>query len=106
MDRGAVPMTAPREYWFARRFPVGHARKAMAPVHWKGYAAAAIFVLVLFIGGGAFAWMGASGYLIQGIVVFSIAALIGCVWFITVATAMGDRTRTVADYQKDRRQRV
>ncbi|MGQ0533690.1 MAG: hypothetical protein ACT4OF_13515 [Caulobacteraceae bacterium] len=94
-------MTTPKEYWFARRFPVGHPRKAMSPIHWKGYAAAAAFVLVLFIGGTAFAWLGASGYLVHGIVVFVIASLIGGGWFITVANAMGDQTRTVDDYRKD-----
>ncbi|OQW62058.1 MAG: hypothetical protein A4S17_08430 [Proteobacteria bacterium HN_bin10] len=95
-----------KEYWFARRFPLGDRRRAVAPVHWKGYVVAIIFAVALCIGGVAFAWMGASGYLMQGIVVFALAALVGGGWFITVANAKADHTRTVADYQKDKPQRV
>lgn len=93
-----MPMS--KEYWFARRFPVGDPRNAFAPVHWKGFAVAGIFVAALVIGAIAFSWMAASGYLMQGAVVFITAAAVGGGWFITVATAKGDKTRTVADYQK------
>ncbi len=88
------------EYWFARRFPVGDRRQSMAPVHWKGYAASAVFVAALTIGGLAFAWMGASGYLVQGTIVFLVAALVGAGWFITVARVKGDPQRTIEDYRK------
>jgi hypothetical protein len=93
-------MSAQREFWFARRFPVGDRRNAFAPVHWKGWAVAGVYVAALVVGGLAFAWMGASGYLIQGAVVFIIAAIVGGGWFIVVANAKGDKTRTVADYRK------
>jgi hypothetical protein len=102
MDDGAVPMTNQAEYWFARRFPVGDRRNSFAPVHWKGWAASAVFVTVLTIGALAFAWMGAGGYLVQGVVVFATAAVVGGGWFIAVARTKGDNTRTVADYRKDR----
>ena len=88
------------EYWFARRFPVGDRRNAMAPVHWKGFAAVAIYVVALIIGGLAFAWMGASGHLVQGTLVFAAAAIVGAGWFIVVSQAKGDPNRTVADYRK------
>jgi len=88
------------QFWFARRFPPGNPRNAFAPVTWQGYAATAVFVVVLAIGGLAFAWMGASGNLMQGAIVFAIASLVGGGWFITIANAKGDRTRTVADYRK------
>jgi len=93
-------MTTQGEYWFARRFPIGDRRNAYAPVHWKGFAASGVFVLALLIGGFAFAWMGASGDLIWGTAVFAITALVSAGWFITVANAKGDKTRTVADYKK------
>lgn len=93
-------MSGETEYWFARRFPAGDRRNAFAPVTWKGYAATAIYVAVLLIGGAGFAWISASGYLIQGLLVFSVAAMVGSVWFISVANAKGDKTRTVADYRK------
>ncbi len=88
-----------KEYWFARRFPPSDRRRAMAPVHWKGYAVTLAFVSGLTLGGVAFAWMGASGYFWQGVVVFAIAALVSGGWFIAVATAKGDPQRTVADYR-------
>lgn len=88
------------EYWFARRFPVGDRRNAMAPVHWKGAAAVTIYVVALIIGGVAFAWMGANGHLVQGPLVFAAAAIVGAGWFIVVSQARGDPNRTVADYRK------
>jgi hypothetical protein len=88
------------EYWFARRFPVGDRRNAMAPVHRKGFAATGIYVAALVIGGLAFAWMGASGHLVQGTIVFAAAAIVGAVWFIVVSRAKGDPNRTVADSRK------
>lgn len=93
-----MPMT--REYWFARRFPVGDRRGGVAPVHWKGWMATTVFVAVLTIGGLGFAWMGASGYLVQGIVLFAVAAIVGTGWFLVVANVKGDQTRTVEDFRK------
>ncbi len=101
MDHGVVPMT--REYWFARRFPVGNPRNAYAPVHWKGWAAAGIFVVALLIGAAGFAWMAATGHFVQGAVVFAVAAIVGLVWFVTIAQVKGDRTRTVEEYRKMQR---
>lgn len=102
VDDGAVPVTrnAAAEYWFARRFPVGDRRNSFAPVHWKGWLVSVAFVLGLGIGGIAFAWLGASGDVVQGALVFAVAALLAGGWFIAVATAKGDRARTVQDYRK------
>ncbi len=94
------PAAPAPEYWFARRFPLSDPRKSFAPVHWKGFVVAGAYVAALVIGGVAFAWMGASSYLIHGAVVFGLAAIVGGGWFIAVAHAKGDRTRTVADYRK------
>ncbi len=66
-------------------------------------APAAIFIAVLAIGAAAFAWMGASGFLVHGMVVFAVAALVGMVWFVTIAQVKGDKSRTVDDYRKARR---
>jgi hypothetical protein len=91
------------EYWFARRFPVGNPRNAMAPVHWKGYAIVAAYVTLLVLGGVAFAWFGAGGNLIFGAAVFAAAAIIGASLFIGLSYTKGDKTRTVAEYRKDAR---
>lgn len=100
MDVRTVPVT---EYWFARRFPVGNPRNAMAPVHWKGYAIVAAYVTLLVLGGLAFAWLGASGQLIFGAAIFAAAAIVGATLFIGLSTMKGDATRTVADYRKEAR---
>jgi hypothetical protein len=91
------------EYWFARRFPVGSPRNAMAPVHWKGYAIVAVYVTLLALGGVAFAWLGASGELIKGAVIFAAAAVVGAGLFIGLSSIKGDQTRTVAEYRRDAR---
>jgi len=91
------------EYWFARRFPVGSPRNAMAPVHWKGYAIVAAYVTLLVLGGVAFAWLGASGRLVLGAALFAVAAIVGASLFIGLSSIKGDKTRTVADYRKDAR---
>lgn len=93
-----MPVT--QEYWFARRFPLSDPRPAVSPVHWKGWAVSAIYLVTLTIGGLAFAWMAANGYLVQGVVVFVVAAAVGTGWFLIVSRAKGDPNRTVADYRK------
>lgn len=100
MDVRIVPVT---EYWFARRFPVGNPRNAMAPVHWKGYAIVATYVTLLVLGGLAFAWLSAGGRAILGAAIFAAAAVIGASLFISLSSAKGDKTRTVAEYRKDAR---
>jgi hypothetical protein len=89
------------EYWFARRYPVGHQSQSYGPVHWKGWAVTGVFVAVLSTGGMAFAWLGASGQMIEGVAIFALAALAGGGGFISIASAKTDKTRTVADYRKE-----
>mgnify|MGYP000004326712 CR=1 FL=1 len=93
-------MSGETEYWFARRHPPGDKRNSFAPVNRMGYIATAIYVVVLLIGGVAFAWIGASGYLLQGALVFAAVAMIAGGSFIAIANAKGDKTRTIADYRK------
>lgn len=95
-----------REYWFARRYPLKDPRQAFAPVHWKGYLVSLVFVSALTAGGVAFAWLGANNEMFEGVIVFAAVALCAGFWFTTTAKANGDRIRTVADYKKDKQQRV
>lgn len=95
-----------REYWFARRFPLGNPRQAYAPVHWKGHAVSLIFVIALTAGGVAFAWFGANDNLFIGIMIFAGVAIIAGAWFTLTAKANGDPVRTVAEYKKDKQQSV
>jgi hypothetical protein len=95
-----------REYWFARRYPLGDTRQAIAPVTWQGYAVSMTFVLALTAGAVGFAYLGASGDLFMGIMLFIGVAIVAGAWFILTAKANGDPIRTVADYKKDKQQRV
>jgi hypothetical protein len=90
------------EYWFARRFPLGSPRAGMSPVHWKGYAVVAIYVTALIVGGVAFAWLGASDRMAEGIAIFVLFAFVGTMFYLTVARQKGDRVRTVADYRREK----
>ena len=95
-----------RDYWFARRFPLSDGRQAFAPVNWKGYAVSLVFVAVLTAGGVAFAWLGAQHNIFMGVMVFAGVALLAGAWFTLTTKANADPIRTVADYKKDRQQRV
>lgn len=95
-----------REYWFARRFPLGDHRQAYAPVNWKGYLTSLLFVCALTGGGFAFAWIGAQGDLFMGSMVFLAVAIVAGAGFMMTAKANGDPVRTVAEYRKDRKQGV
>ena len=90
------------EYWFARRFPVGHPNNAMAPIHWKGWAVAFGFAFLLMTGATTFFWLGSNGQILYGALAFIAAAALGMVWFIGLAERTCDKTRTIADYRKDR----
>lgn len=91
-----------REYWFARRFPVGSPRRAMAPVHWKGWVMSAIFVIALSVGGALFVWLGMNDRTVEGVALFGVVALVATAWFLLLVRANGDNVRTVEDYRKGR----
>lgn len=88
------------DYWFARRFPLSDPRSSMSPVNWKGWLASLVFVLALGAGATAFAYIGASGNIVQGGAIFAGVALVSGAWFVSVSRVKGDRVRCVADYEK------
>lgn len=90
------------EYWFARRYPVGHPRSAMAPVSREGWLVAASFAASMILGVVAFAALAIGGDIIIGAVVFVAVAIFGGGAFVTAAMAKGDRQHTVADYRSGR----
>lgn len=91
-----------KEYWFARRFPIGAMRSGMAPVHWKGWAVAFGFVLAMCLGGLGAWWFIARGEMTKGFIVFGVVAVVSAIGFIGVAHKKGDHIRSVADYRKER----
>lgn len=90
------------EYWFARRYPLGDPRSSMAPVHWKGWLVAAVFVIAMLAGAGAFVWFSRLDRMAEGAAFFTLAAFVGGVFFVTVSRQHGDRVRTVADYKEEK----
>lgn len=90
------------EYWFARRFPLGHGRAGMTPISWKGWLVVATFFAVLAIAIGVAIFMNATGRTIEGVEIFGIAMFVDFLWYGTTTRRRGDRIRTVSDYRKDK----
>ena len=99
---------AENQYWFARRFPVGTGRNAMAPVSPEGFAV--VWRFVAFMVGGAIAavvlvllglfyvpylWIAAP-------IVYVACAAYGGWYFISQAQKRGDPVHTVDDYKAGR----
>lgn len=89
------------EFWFARRFPLGDARQAYVPVHWKGWLAMIAFVAALAGAGAFFAWDAmVEQNFVQGLMVFIVAGFAATAWIQLVVRANSDTLHTVADYKK------
>lgn len=95
-------MNKEREIWFARRHPIGHHSRAMAPVHWKGWAISTVFMLVMLGAGGALLWYGLNNELFHGVAIFAVLAIVFGGWFTLVSRANGDHVRTAADYKREK----
>ena len=93
---------AEKKYWFARRFPVGHPRNAMAPVSTEGWAVVGIFIAATIVGTLGLVFLGLNGQLVSGFAMFVILVLLGGGMFVGMAQSRGDRTRTVDDYKGGR----
>jgi hypothetical protein len=91
---------AAAEYWFARRFPVGHERKSMGPVNWKGWAAFGAFTLALIGGGMAFMLMAIWDSVLMGLFAFAFVAFTATMALLKIVSMKGDQTRTMEDYMK------
>ena len=100
---------AEQEYWFARRFPVGHPRNAMGPVNEQGYAAVRTFISTM-TGGAIVAvvlsfvafWMSQPALYIVGGIAFVAAAAYAAWRLISVSKSRGDRNHTIEDYKAGR----
>jgi mannose-6-phosphate isomerase-like protein (cupin superfamily) len=100
-DVGGLQMTK-FEYWYARRFPVGHWRNAMAPISPKAKRVLRVFVagvtlgmLAFFIGGFLGSWQ-------IGFVIFAVLAGASGWYFVTEPARRVDRFHTVEDYREGR----
>jgi len=92
-------MSAP-EYWYARRFPVGHPRSGMSPVHWKGWAMFGVFVGAMAMGLIGWGLSQANGQWLMGLLVFISLTVLGAGMLLISVAQHGDTARTVDDYRK------
>ncbi|MGV8841445.1 MAG: hypothetical protein ACWA6X_14235 [Bauldia sp.] len=90
------------EYWFARRYPVGHKSNALAPVTKEGRMVGLLFTGLMIVGGAIGAVVTAAGDFILGICIFAVLSGIGGAMFIIVAQQKTDREHTVEDYAAGR----
>lgn len=89
-----------REIWFARRFPVGHPRNAMAPVSPKGRMAFVWFVAEMVLGAIFFGALGFGGMVLVGALVFAAIAALAAWHLLASVMRHSDNTRTVEDYRR------
>jgi hypothetical protein len=88
------------EYWFARRFPVGHPRNAVAPVTREGWLAFAYWGAGMLAGSAIFLWLAVSGALFGGLIVFVVVGIAATWVLMTVVGRHSDNARTVEDYRR------
>jgi hypothetical protein len=84
--------------WFARRFPVGHPRNAMGPVHWKGWAAMVLYVGMTIGGALAFLLMAIAGLFVTCVILFVVIAFGSLLALLIVSSLKGDETKTIEEY--------
>lgn len=89
--------------WFARRFPVGHPRSAMGPVHWKGWLAMAAYVGATLAGALAFLAMAVAGLFVTGVILFAVTAFGALLALLIIVSLKGDDGKTIEDYANQTR---
>lgn len=90
------------EYWYARRFPIGHWRNAMAPISPKARRVAWVFFGGMAAGMTAFFISGFAGYWQIGAVIFAVLAAYSSWYYFFVPIKRFDRYHTVEDYRMGR----
>ena len=100
---------ADNQYWFARRFPVGHPSSTMSPVTREGWRV--VWTFVSWMTGGAIAavilvlvglYLNQWWLYVAAAVVYVASSAYGGWYFVTTAMKRGDRTKTVDDYRAGR----
>ena len=88
------------EFWFARRFPVGHPRNAMAPVTREGWLAFAYWTAAMVVGSAIFLWLTLAGSFLGGLAVFIAVTILATWLLLSLVNRRGGPTRTVEDYRR------
>jgi hypothetical protein len=87
------------EFWFARRFPVGHRSNAVAPVTKEGRMVGLAFVGAMLLGAAIGGAVAIGGNVVLGVATFAVIAGAGGFAFIAIAGKKTDRNHTVDDYR-------
>lgn len=90
------------EYWFARRYPVGHWRNAMAPISPKARRVTWVFAGGITLGMLAFFVFGLIGHWRIGAGIFAVLAAYSGWYYLFVPGKRFDRHHTVEDYAAGR----
>lgn len=99
---------AETDYWFARRFPVGHSRNAMAPVRREAMGIVKVFLGWMVGGAIAAALLLVIGFtMVPWLWVLAPLVFVGCAayggfYFVSAAMKHADRNYTVDDYKAGR----
>ena len=95
-------MSVRRDFWFARRHPLGAMRGGMAPLGWKGWALRGAFVVALVAAGGFGAWVADHSNTGRGVAAFGIFGFGAWLGYSRVVHMKGDILRTVADHRNEK----
>jgi Na+/melibiose symporter-like transporter len=90
---------ANNKYWFARRFPVGHPRRAMSPVSQEGWRVVGAFAVALVAGILMLMFLATNGQVFWGVTISVVIIGAMSIAFVVLANVRGDHERTVEDYR-------
>ncbi|HWA00725.1 MAG TPA: hypothetical protein VG841_10475 [Caulobacterales bacterium] len=88
------------EYWFARRHPIGAMRGGMSPVHWKGWAARAVYGTILIAAVAGAAWGAMNDHVALGVALLVALPFAGTLWLVQTIHKKGDHAHTAAEYRE------
>jgi hypothetical protein len=88
------------EVWFARRFPVGHPRNALAPVSREGWMVAWAFVGAMVLAAVVFIYLTYREQFVTGLILFILISMAAGISFVVVASKKADLTKTLEDYKR------
>jgi len=89
-----------KDVWFARRFPVGNPRNALAPVSREGWIVAWVFVGAMVLAALIFIYLTYREQFATGLILFIVISMAAGIFFVVVASKKSDLTRTLEDYKQ------
>jgi hypothetical protein len=88
------------EFWFARRFPVGSSRNAVAPVSREGRMVFVYWIAAMVASALAMGFLALRGAYFGGLIVFVVVVVLST-WLLFMAVLRRtDNSRTTEDYHR------